>query len=194
MEPALHGLPGHLPTKRCWSGPSVPGPATAPGNRHRSSRPGRPHRISEVKSPSRRTCAAPPQKAGFSEIASAQTLWSNDLATNRQPVRHEVVTHVLGTFCYTCLRARQIDSGERGETRTLDPMIKSYDLAHILTPVRIQFSDDSTRSAHFIGLTRDIFQQRAIITNQLCSPCLCAYSVHIDPITIFSVHGKRREP
>ena len=130
----------------------------------------RPHRISEVKSPSRRTCAAPPQKAGFSEIASAQTLWSNDLATNRQPGRHEVVTHVLGTFCYPCLRAGQIDSGERGGSRTVDPMIKSYDLAHILTPVRIQFSDDSTRSAHFIGLTRDIFQQRAIITNQLCSP------------------------
>jgi len=31
----------------------------------------------------------------------------NHLATNRQPVRHEVVTHVLGTFCYPCLRAGQ---------------------------------------------------------------------------------------
>src|SRR5204862_8142866 len=31
-------------------------------------------------------------------------------ATARQPVRHEVVTHVLGTTCYLCLRAGQ----ERG--------------------------------------------------------------------------------
>lgn len=29
--------------------------------------------------------------------------------TPRQPVRHEVVTHVLGTTCYQCLRAGQDD-------------------------------------------------------------------------------------
>src|SRR5258705_5413537 len=30
---------------------------------------------------------------------------AENLATPRQPVRHEVVTHVLGTTCYLCLRA-----------------------------------------------------------------------------------------
>ena len=30
---------------------------------------------------------------------------AENLATPRQPVRHEVVTHVLGTFCYPCVRA-----------------------------------------------------------------------------------------
>src|SRR5215831_10455056 len=29
----------------------------------------------------------------------------NDVATPRQPERPEVVTHVLGTFCYLCVRA-----------------------------------------------------------------------------------------
>jgi len=28
-----------------------------------------------------------------------------NLAIPRQPVRHEVATHVLGTFCYLCVRA-----------------------------------------------------------------------------------------
>ena len=61
----------------------------------------------------------------------------NDLATNRQPERPAVVTHVLGTFRYLCLRAGHIDFiGERGGTRTLDPMIKShvlYRLSYALT-------------------------------------------------------------
>ena len=70
----------------------------------------------------------------------------NDLATNRQPERPAVVTHVLGTFRYLCLRAGHIDFiGERGGTRTLDPMIKShvlYRLSYALTsrlnmPIRI---------------------------------------------------------
>jgi hypothetical protein len=38
-------------------------------------------------------------------------LEQRDLATNRQPVRHEVVTHVLGTNCYPCLRAVQSEFG-----------------------------------------------------------------------------------
>jgi hypothetical protein len=32
---------------------------------------------------------------------------AEDLANHRQPVRHEVVTHVLGTFCHPCLRVGQ---------------------------------------------------------------------------------------
>ena len=36
---------------------------------------------------------------------------AEDLATPRQPVRPEVVTHVLGTFCYLCLRAGQVRGG-----------------------------------------------------------------------------------
>jgi hypothetical protein len=31
-------------------------------------------------------------------------------ATLRQPVRHEVVTHVFGTFRYRCLRSGQLKS------------------------------------------------------------------------------------
>ena len=34
---------------------------------------------------------------------------AENLATPRQPVRHEVVTHVLGTICYPCLRAGQLN-------------------------------------------------------------------------------------
>ena len=34
---------------------------------------------------------------------------AENLATPRQPVRPEVVTHVLGTFCYPCLRAGQCE-------------------------------------------------------------------------------------
>jgi len=30
---------------------------------------------------------------------------AEDLANHRQPVRHEAVTHVLGTICHPCLRA-----------------------------------------------------------------------------------------
>jgi hypothetical protein len=39
---------------------------------------------------------------------------AEDLATPRQPVRHEVVTDVLGTFCQPCVRAGQnaIGAGE----------------------------------------------------------------------------------
>src|SRR5262245_51678074 len=31
--------------------------------------------------------------------------WSKNPATPRQPVRPEIVTHVLGTFCHACVRA-----------------------------------------------------------------------------------------
>jgi hypothetical protein len=54
----------------------------------------------------------------------------------QKTVRHEVVTHVSGTICYLCVRAGQIELGERGGTRTLDPMIKShvlYRLSYALT-------------------------------------------------------------
>ena len=40
---------------------------------------------------------------------------AENLATPRQPVRHKVVTHALGTFCYPRLRAGQkIAGGESG--------------------------------------------------------------------------------
>jgi hypothetical protein len=32
---------------------------------------------------------------------------TENFADHRQPVRHEIVTHVLGTFCYPGLRAVQ---------------------------------------------------------------------------------------
>jgi hypothetical protein len=43
------------------------------------------------------------------------------LCTLRQPVRHEVVTHVFGT--YLCLRAGQLRSGAAEGIRTPDPRI-----------------------------------------------------------------------
>jgi hypothetical protein len=42
------------------------------------------------------------------------------LATHRQPVRHEVVTHVIGTFRYLCLRSGHLWNGDPGRTRTCD--------------------------------------------------------------------------
>src|ERR1700757_1050886 len=46
-----------------------------------------------------------------------------DLATPRQPERHEVVTDVLGTFCYPCLRVGQLKNGAARGIRTPDPVI-----------------------------------------------------------------------
>ena len=37
-----------------------------------------------------------------------------NLAIPRQPVRHEVATHVLGTFCYLCVRAGQFLDWRKG--------------------------------------------------------------------------------
>src|SRR5262249_40146600 len=45
---------------------------------------------------------------------------AENLATPRQPVRPEVVTHVLGTFRYLCVRAGQSMAGGDGGIRTLD--------------------------------------------------------------------------
>jgi len=36
---------------------------------------------------------------------------AKNLADHRQSVRHEIVTHVLGTICHPCLRAGQLASG-----------------------------------------------------------------------------------
>ena len=46
---------------------------------------------------------------------------AEDLATPRQPVRHEVVTDLLGTFCHPCVRAGQGSFGAGEGIRTLDP-------------------------------------------------------------------------
>src|SRR5579864_5445412 len=62
----------------------------------------------------------------------------NDLETSRQPDRHEVVTHVSGTFCYPCVRAGQPRFGGRGGIRahgTLagTPVFKTGALNHSAT-------------------------------------------------------------
>jgi hypothetical protein len=41
-------------------------------------------------------------------------------------VRHEVVTHVLGTACYLCVRAGQQTPGGDGGIRTLDRALQPY--------------------------------------------------------------------
>src|SRR3981081_261937 len=75
----------------------------------------------------RRFCAlhvhwhAKRQGKTMNEIRSASRLLrlgAENLATPRQPVRHEVVTHVLGTWCYLCVRAGQ---GKDGSGRALPP-------------------------------------------------------------------------
>src|SRR5260370_19161564 len=50
---------------------------------------------------------------------------AEDLATPRQPVRPEVVTHVLGTFCYPSLRAGHGIIGALGGIRTPDPQTRT---------------------------------------------------------------------
>ena len=37
---------------------------------------------------------------------------------------HEIVTHVLGTFCYPCLRAVQDFGGDPGRIRTCDHRLR----------------------------------------------------------------------
>ena len=54
------------------------------------------------------------------------------------PVRHEVVTHVLGTTCYPCVRAGQQYTGGRGGIRTHGtlagtPVFKTGALNHSAT-------------------------------------------------------------
>jgi len=44
-----------------------------------------------------------------------------DFATLRQPVRHEVVTHVSGTFRYRCLRAVQAKCWSEWQDLNLRP-------------------------------------------------------------------------
>src|SRR4030088_537271 len=60
-------------------------------------------------------------------------------ATSRQPVRHEVVTHVLGTTCHLCVRAGQWVIGALGGIRTPDPQIRSLVLypAELRAPTRL---------------------------------------------------------
>jgi hypothetical protein len=50
---------------------------------------------------------------------------AENLATPRQPVRHEAVTHVLGTLCYLCLRAGQAKGGGDG-VRQMPLKYKSF--------------------------------------------------------------------
>ncbi len=45
-------------------------------------------------------------------------------ATHRQPVRHQVVTHVLGTFCHPCVRVGHPTIGDPGRIRTCDPLLR----------------------------------------------------------------------
>jgi len=42
-------------------------------------------------------------------ILDTSTLEQKTLQPLDKPVRHEVVTHVLGTTCYLCLRAGQFE-------------------------------------------------------------------------------------
>ena len=64
---------------------------------------------------------------------------SRNLATPRQPVRHEVVTHVLGTICHLCVWAghvrrwrREWDSNPRyGFPHTRFPSVRLKPLGHL---------------------------------------------------------------
>jgi hypothetical protein len=74
------------------------------------------------------------QKLGIKEVDEAIWLVSfmhygihrsgaENLANHRQPVRLEVVTHVLGTFCHPCLRAGHSTLARKERNRTLDRTI-----------------------------------------------------------------------
>ncbi len=52
---------------------------------------------------------------------------TEDLTDNRQPVRHEVVTHVLGKACYLCLRA---DSTEMAHPTGFEPVTSAFGGQH----------------------------------------------------------------
>ena len=100
---------------RSWSPPAAASACTA---RRSTSRPCSPVRGSA----SRRWTMA------FGSKASCTTIWaisisSRELPNHRQPDRHEVVTHVLGPFCYLCLRAGQRDIGAGEGNRTLDTQL-----------------------------------------------------------------------
>jgi hypothetical protein len=63
---------------------------------------------------------------------------AENFATPRQPVRPEVVTHVLGTICYPCLRAGHSKTGAARGIRTPDPVITNdvlYQLSYCGKPL-----------------------------------------------------------
>src|SRR3954465_14049142 len=53
-------------------------------------------------------------------------LGTENPATTRQPVRGEVVTHVLGTTCYPCLKVAHFNLGGDAGIRTLDTGFGPY--------------------------------------------------------------------
>ncbi|SPP94984.1 protein of unknown function [Bradyrhizobium vignae] len=54
-------------------------------------------------------------------------LGADDFETPRQPDRHEVVTHLLGTFRYPCLRAGQAAGWRRGRDSNPRYSLRPYD-------------------------------------------------------------------
>ena len=66
---------------------------------------------------------------------SDTSIWSREPCNPRQPVRPEVVTHVLGTFCHPCVRAGPGTFGALGGIRTPDPQIRRKALSsHTASP------------------------------------------------------------
>ncbi len=64
---------------------------------------------------------------------------AENLADPRQPVRHEVVTHVLGTICHPSLRSGQLVVGDPGRNRTCDLQLRRlllYPLSYGAKPGR----------------------------------------------------------
>ena len=67
---------------------------------------------------------------GLAALSGSRCLGTENLAAPRQPVRPEVVTHVLGTFCHPCLRAGHRETGAGEGIRTLDPDLGKVVLYH----------------------------------------------------------------
>src|SRR5262245_36400219 len=57
---------------------------------------------------------------------------TEDLTDHRQSVRHEIVTHVLGTNRYLCLRAVHEEYGGPGGTRTPNQAVMSERAGHFI--------------------------------------------------------------
>jgi hypothetical protein len=90
--PGCRTSPTRSTTATCSSQPAAAFASTARRSTSRSSLPGRRRHL---------------DRQLYALRSRLYRLGSKNLTAPRQPLRPKVVTHVLGTFCYPCLRAGQ---------------------------------------------------------------------------------------
>src|ERR1700730_3490732 len=122
----------HHPPSTTATSSSPPAAASACIERKSTSRPCLPANASA----SRRSTTAFGSSASCATISDT-SIWSREPCNPRQPVRPEVVTHVLGTFCHPCVRAGPGTFGALGGIRTPDPQIRSLVLLADITTLHL---------------------------------------------------------